>query len=84
MEKLIECFNDLSLNDKRKEVNNELMRSYIIVKDYLATIGKTDIPEPYNYVSSVGSKLSEEEMLALIYKDLIMLKNNILLLISSK
>ena len=77
-EELFESFNNLGLNYKRKKYNDEVKN--IILSNILSLYDKGlyEIPSDYNLESS--KNLNEEELLNISFRDIYILKAELVLL----
>lgn len=79
-EEFKESFKRLSLNDKRNELNNEMKTSFHILQTIKNNMGM-DVDNNViisNYNLAEDDKMSESEMLDLLYFDFFTIQQNIL------
>ncbi len=79
-EELFESFNNLGLNYKRKKYNDEVKNISLILSNILSLYDKGlyEIPSDYNLESS--KNLNEEELLNISFRDIYILKAELVLL----
>ena len=78
---LFESFKKLGLNDKRKKYSEELGKIALILKKYLNEINLDLLEMPHNY-NNDEKNLIETQMLDINFRDVYILKAEILLLLS--
>lgn len=81
------AYKDLTLNEKRNQLSNELMLVGELIKNMEDTFGIQSILNVKNYDSQNDSNLSENEMLDFIYEDVYNIQRELITLfatISSK
>lgn len=69
-EELKSAFDILDINTKRKQINNELLIIYELIKKYEEGKGITPIVNVKNYDISKDDTLNEAEMLTFLYEDI--------------
>ena len=80
--KLIEAFEQLTLDEQRNQVSAELMFIGNLITSYINQFDEYDYPIPYNYDPAVDHDKSEKEVLTIIYRDLIRTRDNLTLLLT--
>ena len=82
-EDLFEKFSKLGLDDKRNAYSNEVIKIALLIRKYLNQMNLDLIKMPYNYQSNEDKSKSEEELLNINYKDIYILKTELLLLLEN-
>ena len=73
------AFNELSLENKRNEISNELMFIGELIKRIEVSLGiNPSNININNYDSNTHNKLSESEMLAVLYEDIYNIQKEII------
>jgi hypothetical protein len=80
--KLLEAFEQLSLDEQRNQVSAELMFIGNLITSYINQFDEYDYPIPYNYDAAKDHGKSEKEILAIMYRDLIRARDNLTLLLT--
>lgn len=81
-EELIEAFNDLSINQKRNQINRELIIISKLLETAEVSFGFNSNIGIKNYDSSVDGKLTESKMLTNLYEDICKIKKELITLLS--
>lgn len=79
-EELFESFNNLGLNYKRKKYNDELKNISLILSNILSLYDKGLYESPSDYNLNDNKNLSEEELLNISFRDIYILKAELVLL----
>ena len=79
-EELFESFNNLGLNYKRKKYNDEVKNISLILSNILSLYDKGLYESPSDYNLNDNKNLSEEELLNISFRDIYILKAELVLL----
>lgn len=79
-EELFESFNNLGLNYKRKKYNDEVKKISLILNNILSLYDKSLYASPIDYNLNDSKNLSEEELLNVNFRDIYILKTELILL----
>lgn len=79
-EELFESFNNLGLNYKRKKYNDEVKNISLILSNILSLYDKVLYEDPSDYNLNDNKNLSEEELLNVNFRDIYILKTELILL----
>lgn len=79
-EKLFESFNNLGLNYKRKKYNDEVKNISLILSNILSLYDKGLYESPSDYNLESSKNLNEEELLNISFRDIYILKAELVLL----
>lgn len=79
-EELFESFNNLGLNYKRKKYNDEIKNISLILSNILSLYDKGLYESPSDYNLNDNKNLSEEELLNINFRDIYILKTELILL----
>ena len=79
-EDLFESFNNLGLNYKRKKYNDEVKNISLILSNILSLYDKGLYESPSDYNLESSKNLNEEELLNIIFRDIYILKAELVLL----
>lgn len=77
---LFENYKLFGLDDLRNAFSEELIKTSLILKSFLNVYGEEIYNLPYNYVNDKDTNLTEDELLNVYYKDIYILKTELLLL----
>lgn len=81
-EELFANYNKLGIDEKRDEINAEIIKLAYIIKNYLNKFNHDIIDEPYDYQKGIDKNLSEAEFLNLNYRNIYYIKTELMLLMS--
>ena len=81
-EELFKNFSKLGLDEKRNKYSEEMIKTSLLLKSYLNQKNLDLIDTPYNYKSGEYKKLTESELLNINFRDLYILKAELLMLIN--
>ena len=81
-EELLKEYKKLSLDNKRNIYNKEIVLIGSLIINLLNNYDREKREFPYNYNPLNDNKKTEDEFLLLNYKELLRIKNNLLLLLS--
>ena len=81
-EELFKKFSKLGLNEKRNKYSEEMIKVALLIKSFLNQKNLDLIDMPYNYKSVEDKKISESDLLNINFRDLYILKTELLLLIN--
>ena len=84
LNKMMELYDGLSLNDKRNEFSSLLEKSNEIINTLLKMEQIENDLKIKNYNSASDSKMTEGEMLTFLYEDMWNIKNKLLTLLIFK
>lgn len=79
-EELFESFNNLGLNYKRKKYNDEVKNISLILSNILSLYDKGLYESPSDYNLESSKNLHEEELLNISFRDIYILKAELVLL----
>lgn len=79
-EELFESFNNLGLNYKRKKYNDEVKKISLILNNILSLYDKGLYESPSDYNLESSKNLNEEELLNVNFRDIYILKAELVLL----
>lgn len=79
-EDLFESFNNLGLNYKRKKYNDEVKNISLILSNILSLYDKGLYESPSDYNLESSKNLNEEELLNISFRDIYILKAELVLL----
>lgn len=79
-EELFESFNNLGLNYKRKKYNDEVKKISLILNNILSLYDKGLYESPSDYNLESSKNLNEEELLNISFRDIYILKAELVLL----
>lgn len=79
-EELFESFNNLGLNYKRKKYNDEVKNISLILSNILSLYDKGLYEGPSDYNLESSKNLNEEELLNISFRDIYILKAELVLL----
>lgn len=79
-EELFESFNNLGLNYKRKKYNDEVKNISLILSNILSLYDKGLYESPSDYNLESSKNLNEEELLNVNFRDIYILKAELVLL----
>lgn len=79
-EELFETFNNLGLNYKRKKYNDEVKNISLILSNILSLYDKGLYESPSDYNLESSKNLNEEELLNISFRDIYILKAELVLL----
>lgn len=82
-EELFKNFSKLGLDEKRNKYNEEVIKIALLLKSLLNERNLELIDMPYNYKTSEDKKMSESDLLNINFRDLYILKAELLILINS-
>lgn len=81
-EELYESFSKLGLDDKRNAYNQELLKVYFLIKEYINKQNISIETDFYNYQKGLDRNLSESELLDKNFKNIYSIKRELLLLLN--
>ncbi len=81
-EELFKNFSKLGLDEKRNKYSEEMIKTSLLLKLYLNQKNLDLIDTPYNYKGGEDKKLTESELLNINFRDLYILKVELLMLIN--
>ena len=85
MEEYNNMFNEfykMGIDAKRNAYNEEIIKISLIIKSYLKKFNIDSYEEVYNYLSKKDDKLTESEMLNINFKNIYLVKEQLLTLLS--
>ncbi len=82
-EELFKNFSKLGLDEKRNKYNEEVIKIALLLKSLLNERNLELIDMPYNYKTDEDKKMSESDLLNINFRDLYILKAELLILINS-
>lgn len=75
-------FKKMGLDAKRNAYSEEIIKISLILKSYLNKFNIESTGDVYNYISKKDQKLSESDLLDINFKDIYMIKEQLLTLLS--
>ncbi len=81
-EELFKNFSKLGLDEKRNKYSEEMIKVALLIKSFLNQRNLDLIDMPYNYKSGEDKKMSESDLLNINFRDLYILKTELLMLIN--
>lgn len=81
-EELFKNFSKLGLDEKRNKYNEEIIKIALLLKSFLNERNLELIDIPYNYKSGEDKKMSESDLLNINFRDLYIIKAELLMLIN--
>ena len=75
-------FKKMGLDAKRNAYSEEIIKISLILKSYLKKFNIESTGDVYNYISKTDQKLSESDLLDINFKDIYMIKEQLLTLLS--
>lgn len=75
-------FKKMGLDAKRNAYSEEIIKISLILKSYLKKFNIESTGDVYNYISKKDQKLSESDLLDINFKDIYMIKEQLLTLLS--
>lgn len=81
-EELFKKFSKLGLDEKRNKYSEEMIKVALLIKSFLNQRNLDLIDMPYNYKSGEDKKMSESDLLNINFRDLYILKTELLMLIN--
>lgn len=81
-EELFKNFSKLGLDEKRNKYNEEIIKIALLLKSFLNERNLELIDMPYNYKSTEDKKMSESDLLNINFRDLYIIKAELLMLIN--
>lgn len=81
-EELFKNFSKLGLDEKRNKYSEEMIKIALLLKRSLNQKNLELIDMPYNYKSVEDKKLTESDLLNINFRDLYILKTELLMLIN--
>lgn len=81
-EELFKNFSKLGLDEKRNKYSEEMIKVALLIKSFLNQRNMELIDMPYNYKSGEDKKLTEADLLNINFRDLYILKTELLMLIN--
>ncbi len=81
-EELFKNFSKLGLDEKRNKYNEEIIKIALLLKSFLNERNLELIDMPYNYKSGEDKKMSESDLLNINFRDLYIIKAELLMLIN--
>ena len=79
-EELFKNFSKLGLDEKRNKYSEEMIKVALLLKSFLNQRNLELIDMPYNYKSGEDKKMTEAELLNINFRDLYILKTELLML----
>ena len=79
-EELFKNFSKLGLDEKRNKYSEEMIKVALLLKSFLNQRNIELINMPYNYKSGEDKKLTEADLLNINFRDLYILKTELLML----
>lgn len=79
-EELFKNFSKLGLDEKRNKYSEEMIKVALLLKSFLNQRNLELIDMPYNYKSGEDKKMTESELLNINFKDLYILKTELLMI----
>lgn len=79
-EELFKNFSKLGLDEKRNKYSEEMIKVALLLKSFLNQRNLELIDMPYNYKSGEDKKLTEADLLNINFRDLYILKTELLML----
>ena len=79
-EELFKNFSKLGLDEKRNEYSEEMIKVALLLKSFLNQRNLELMDMPYNYKSGEDKKLTEADLLNINFRDLYILKTELLML----
>lgn len=79
-EELFKNFSKLGLDEKRNKYSEEMIKVALLLKSFLNQRNLELINMPYNYKSGEDKKLTETDLLNINFRDLYILKTELLML----
>ncbi len=81
-EELFKNFSKLGLDEKRNKYSEEMIKVALLLKSFLNQRQLELIDMPYNYKSGEDKKMTESDLLNINFRDLYILKTELLMLIN--
>lgn len=81
-ENLFKSFSKLGLDEKRNKYSEEMIKVALLLKSFLNQRNLELMDMPYNYKSGEDKKMSEAHLLNINFRDLYILKTELLMLIN--
>ena len=81
-EELFKNFSKLGLDEKRNKYSEEMIKVALLLKSFLNQRQLELIDMPYNYKSGEDKKMTESDLLNIDFRDLYILKTELLMLIN--
>lgn len=81
-EELFKNFSKLGLDEKRNKYSEEMIKVALLLKSFLNQRQLELIDVPYNYKSGEDKKMTESDLLNINFRDLYILKTELLMLIN--
>ena len=79
-EELFKNFSKLGLDEKRNKYSEEMIKVALLLKSFLNQRNLELMDMPYNYKSGEDKKLTEADLLNINFRDLYILKTELLML----
>lgn len=79
-EELFKNFSKLGLDEKRNKYSEEMIKAALLLKSFLNQRNLELMDMPYNYKSGEDKKLTEADLLNINFRDLYILKTELLML----
>lgn len=79
-EELFKNFSKLGLEEKRNKYSEEMIKVALLLKSFLNQRNLELMDMPYNYKSGEDKKLTEADLLNINFRDLYILKTELLML----
>ena len=79
-EELFKNFSKLGLDEKRNKYSEEMIKVVLLLKSFLNQRNLELMDMPYNYKSGEDKKLTEADLLNINFRDLYILKTELLML----
>lgn len=76
------AFKNLSINEKRNQISNEMLVISELIKNYENNVGISSILDVKNYDLVKDANLSENEMLDFIYENIYNIQREIITILS--
>lgn len=81
-EELFKNFSKLGLDEKRNKYSEEMIKVALLLKSFLNQRQLELIDMPFNYKSGEDKKMTESDLLNINFRDLYILKTELLMLIN--
>lgn len=81
-EELFKIFSKLGLDEKRNKYSEEMIKVALLLRSFLNQRQLELIDMPYNYKSGEDKKMTESDLLNINFRDLYILKTELLMLIN--
>ena len=82
-EELFKKYSKLGLEEKRNRYSEEMIKVALIIKKFLNQKNLDLIDMPFNYICGEDKEMTESDLLNINYRDIYILKTELLMLINS-